>query len=463
MVAAIRTPTRPGPGLSFILLCVLLVTLWVAGGSSRDGVLGQVIVRGVAWLLMCLIILFGEVAAFKQSRAVTAILLAAVALALAQLVPLPPAVWQTFPGRHLLADAAAVTGQIQPWRPWSIVPGATLNAANSLIVPVVTLLLVTNLSDRENRWLLTVILGLVASMTLMGLIKFAGVNFINPFANDSPTEISGMFANRNHFALFLAMGCVLAPVWSFGTPRVRVFHVLIALACTLLFVLAILASGSRAGFALGAIALTFGLVLAQRSIRQTVTRYPRWVFPLLIGLIVVAIAGLVAISFFADRAFAINRLVAVDPTQDLRSRTLPTVLLLVSKYFPLGGGLGSFDPLFRIDEPLSLLRPTYFNHAHNDFIEIVLDTGIAGAILLTVALAWWSFASFRAWRSPAVGYQLMARLGSVLLLLIFIASAFDYPARTPIIMAMIVISGVWLGRPVNRRGTPALPGDGRHL
>jgi hypothetical protein len=50
-----------------------------------------------------------------------------------------------------------------------------------------------------------------------------------------------------------------------------------------------------------------------------------------------------------------------------------------------------------------------------------------------------------------------------MLLLVFIASIFDYPARTPMIMAMIVVAGVWLGERVQVYRGSALPRSGQPL
>ncbi len=83
---------------------------------------------------------------------------------------------------------------------------------------------------------------------------------------------------------------------------------------------------------------------------------------------------------------------------------------MIRTYFPVGSGLGGFDPLFRMHEPFELLKPTYFNHAHNDWLEIALDAGGAGIALLFGSILWWGMASARAWRS-ADG-SVTARLGS---------------------------------------------------
>src|SRR3546814_18361129 len=93
--------------------------------------------------------------------------------------------------------------------------------------------------------------------------------------------------------------------------------------------------------------------------------------------------------------------------------------------------------------------PTYFNHAHNDFLEIVLDGGLPALLLMLVAIGWYGMASMRAWRGSG-RHSVLPKLGSAILFLVFVASAFDYPARTPMMMAMIVIAGLWLC-PISQR------------
>ena len=131
---------------------------------------------------------------------------------------------------------------------------------------------------------------------------------------------------------------------------------------------------------------------------------------------------------------------------------------MIRIYFPAGSGFGGFDTIFRVHEPYALLKPTYFNHAHNDWLEILLDGGLPAALLLVVALGWWLRASIRVWRASADSNMLLGRAGSAALLLILIASAVDYPARTPMMMAMIVLASLWLGwAEVPKRAT--LPTD----
>jgi O-antigen ligase len=166
----------------------------------------------------------------------------------------------------------------------------------------------------------------------------------------------------------------------------------------------------------------------------------------------VLLAGLVFLGFNADRAASLDRLLALETGADMRVRAFPTVWSMVAEFFPAGSGLGSFDAVFRGREPLALLKPTYFNHAHNDWLELALETGVPGLALLGVAVAWWAVASWRAWRGGAP----LARLGSAAVAMIMTASIVDYPARTPMIMAILVVAGCWLATLSSQRpGKPA--------
>jgi O-antigen ligase len=463
MAALHRSKILFRPSLSFVVLGFLLVTLWVAGGASRDDVVGQVVVRAVAWLSLVVILLFGDYRALWRVRAPALLLLGALLLAMAQLVPLPPSLWQALPGRTIFTEAAVLSGQAQPWRPWSIVPGATANAAASLVVPLAVLLCAGGLKEAERRWVPGLVLALIAAAALVGLLQFSGVAWKNPLINDTIGQVSGTFANRNHLALFLVLGCLLAPVWAFTESDQLSWRGPVALGLVLLFTLTILAGGSRAGLGLGVVALAIGLLLIKQRLGRALSRYPSWVLPVLTLGIIGVIAAFVLISVAADRAVSIQRALAVDSGQDMRSRGLPIVLEMARTYFPLGSGLGGFDSIFRMHEPFGLLKPTYFNHAHNDFLEIVLDAGLPGLLLLLAGLSWWAWASVRAWRAGSGMGHALAKMGSAMLLLVAVASLFDYPARTPMMMAMIMVAALWLsGRSETERGA-ALPASDQHL
>lgn len=448
----------PRPSLSFVLLLILLGSLWLGGGASRADASGQLLVRGVAWGLIVIWILAAPTCKVPLRSPVVRFFLCACALAVLQILPLPPAVWQTLPGRSIVSQAAALSGQLQPWRAWSIVPGATLNALSSLVVPGAILLFAATARDEERRLLPSVMLALVTAMMMIGLLQFSGAGFSNPLVNDTLGEVSGTFANRNHFALFVAMGCALVPGWALRSTRRLSWRLPAGFALLVLFLLTLIASGSRAGLGLGGLALALGVLSVRQTVARHLARSPRWVVPAFVAAGLAMVAAVVGLSVAADRAVAIDRLVAIDPAADMRQRSLGTLLAMMAHYFPVGGGIGAFDPLFRIHEPFALLKPTYFNHAHDDWLEVVIEAGLPGALLLAAATIWWAWSSVVAWRAGTNPELLLRRLGSAWLLLVFVASLFDYPARTPMIMAAVVLAAIWLS--AETRGASALPDHG---
>lgn len=450
-----RSNALPAPSLAFILLCGLFVTLLIAGGASRADAGGQIVVQGVTWGILVVAAMVGPRPELRRAGMAGLVLLGTILLAVLQLVPLPPSVWEALPGR--IAPVGVESSVV--WRPISMVPGATGNALSSLVVPTTVLLLALMLRNGERERTLTVLLGLIAASTVIALLQFSDAGFANPFVNDTPGQVSGLFANRNHFALFLALGCLIAPVWATrtGAPGWRLPT---AAGLVLLFILTILVTGSRAGMLVGIIAVLIALMLSRHDLHKLTRKGPRWLLPALVIGALLVLAFFVTLFVAADRAVSIDRAISIDGNEDMRVRGLPTVLELIHRYFPIGSGFGTFDPVFRMHEPLNLLKLTYFNHAHNDYLEIVLDGGVMAVLLLAIAVLWWAVASIRVWYRTKQGG--VAQLGSAMLLLVLIASFFDYPVRTPMIMALVALAGLWLEER-QREGGEALPRPDQQL
>lgn len=457
-----RSMRRPDfrSGLPLILVVVLLGLLWLAGGASREDALGQVVVRGGAWLAIAITALVGSRPAVGPVRPVLVLLLATIMLPLLQLIPLPPSWWQALPGR----DVLLIPGETSlPWRPWTMTPGATYNSLASLVVPAAMFLLLVQLDEKARAWLPAILLAMVTSAVILGLFQFSGARINNPLINETPGLVSAIFANRNHFALLTAMGCLIAPVWAFQDSEALKWRGPVAIGLVMLFVLMILATGSRSGILLGVLALVIGIALVGARLKRRLRQAPKWVFPVLLAALVVTFVGVILLSVAADRAVSIQRLILHNADEDLRQRTMPTILAMIELYLPLGSGFGGFDPVFRIHEPLALLKPTYFNQAHNDFLGITLDGGLPALALLLAAFGWWLVATARVWRASHAEPAVLARLGSAILFLVFVGSAIDYPARTPTIMAIIVIAATWLARGRPDKSVAALPAEHPHL
>ncbi|WP_395392872.1 O-antigen ligase family protein [Novosphingobium sp. BL-8A] len=446
-----RPARRVLPSPAFSLLTLFMAMLLVAGGASRADVYGQAVIRGSAAALMTFCILMADRREFAVgSRAVYLFALLSLGLPLLQLVPMPPSLWEMLPSHKILLQA--VHGP-QPWRPLAIVPDAAINAAASLLVPLAALVLNATLPASERNCVATLILAFIVCSTLVGLLQLSGAGIDNPLINDVRGAVSGPFANRNHFALLLAIGGVLTPLWAFRHGEQSLWRLPVAIVLCILFFLLILATGSRAGIVLGALGVAAGLAIEWSSFNRILRRVPQRMRLLICGAGVAFGALLITISIYADRVQSINRAMSLNAADDMRVRGFATVLSMVRTGFPYGNGFGSFEPLFRLNEPDHLLKPTYFNHAHNDFIEIVHDGGVIGLLLLITALGWWAWASIRAWRLEPSPSSKLARTGSIILGLVFLASIVDYPARTPIIMTISSIAALWLAWARGTKGT----------
>ncbi|MEO7682169.1 MAG: hypothetical protein ABIS14_16015, partial [Sphingomonas sp.] len=346
--------------LPLILLIVFCAVVAVAGGSSRADVLGQAVVRGAAILFIAALVASGARIDSKTYRPLFLILAACVGLITLELVPLPPALWAGLPGRAMFLSAAQEAGLSAPWRPIAIYPDGAVNALFSLLVPVAMLSGVAALGPRGIRQLLPIVIAWVAVSAFNTLLQASGGWFANSFINDENRQYAGLFANRNHDALFLAIGTAASAYWGFGTRRRTSLRLSLAVGLIALFFLTNLVTGSRSGLILELIATGIGLgtinVFARDETRTSVR------YRLLIGFAIIVIVGLLLwLSLSFDRAASFDRIFGQNASEDPRLLAAPTVWKLIRVFEPFGSGAGSFDPAFRIGEPLSLLDASYMN------------------------------------------------------------------------------------------------------
>ena len=95
---------------------------------------------------------------------------------------------------------------------------------------------------------------------------------------------------------------------------------------------------------------------------------------------------------------------------------------------PFGSGLGSFRNVYSLYEQPEKVTDVYVVHAHDDYLEIALELGVAGIILMLAFLAWWAAAVWRAWRSAEGGP--FARAAAIASAAVLVHSLVDFPLRT---------------------------------
>lgn len=461
--------------LSLILLAGLLLALCVAGGASRAGEIGQVVIRPVAVVLLLILCATRRHWSLAGVRTPMAMIAAVGVVCLVQLIPLPPALWTLLPGRAPFE--AAVIGR-QPWRPVNLTPDGGLNALLSLSVPLSALAILSGITRSRRVTVAVFLLAMVVIAALLGSLQLAGATFDSLFINETVGEAAGIFANRNHQALFLACGMPLLAWWAMvgertrplrppvvshrgrrdvrrirGASGARTGRIVAATGIMAWLLLLVLATGSRAGVVLALGGLGAAVVISAPSLRRAAADRPRWALPAIVLAAVAMIAIVVALGVSNDRALSLRRLAASEDGGGIRFSSLPLLLDLVGRYFPFGSGMGSFDPVFRIVEPFELLAPTYLNHAHNDVIEILIEAGVAGLALVLATGVVWLRLGHGIWRSRhdavSVDDRALSIAGWSVLTLILGASLVDYPLRTPTIMVLGVIA-VWLSRASER-------------
>jgi len=205
--------------------------------------------------------------------------------------------------------------------------------------------------------------------------------------------LRGTFVNRNHFAAFLAMaaaagfGLVLAHIKrsrETGTMKTRIMNILDNLDGPQLFagigVLVVgagmILSTSRGAIgALGvALVLTLGLSLVARG-RQA--RELALIWPL--G------AALVAAVLWSGSRDLLERLSFSGSVLQERWVQWQSTLGLIRDHWLTGTGPGTYELAFTAYKDPDL-RPLIYDHAHNDYLQLLAEQGVIGTTLLSIVV-----------------------------------------------------------------------------
>lgn len=376
---------------------------------------------------------------------------AIIALVVIQLIPLPPGVWSSLPGRDLAVEVGRVVGLGELWRPISLVPAGTWNALYALLVPMAVLLLATGVTREQRFQLLPILIVLGMVSGFLGLMQAIGPSSSGLYLYRVTNHGSavGLFANRNHQAMLLTclfpMLAVYAATGARSVEQARLRAWLAAGAGAMLIPL-LLVTGSRAGLLLGVVGLVSIPLLYRRPKldKPAKRRFRKFDVRYVVG--GVAACGLALATVLMSRGEAVTRLLSADETTDLRFSIWGPIVQMVAKYFPLGSGFGSFVEIYQIDEPDVLLGPNYLNHAHNDWLELALTGGLPALLLLGIVVVAWVWKTWSILRAPADRGrgEAFERLGAVIIFILALGSAVDYPLRVPSLASLFVVAAVWM-------------------
>lgn len=414
---------------------VLLAFAVCFGGASRQHELRLALVELAALPLIALALpRLLKSPDWLTYRRGLALLAAVAALPLIQLIPLPPSVWASLPNRQELSLALDIAGVAPGWVPLSLTPDKTWRSFLALLPPIAMYLSVLVAAP---RWRLRLVYGLLAATlaaVLLGAAQVAsGGEQLYPWRTTSSGAVVGFFANRNHMATLCLIAIPFIAVLGARSVRrdANRLHLWVATLSIGLLIVALGIIRSRTGIVL------VGPVLVGSMIAGWLGAGNRRPGGFLLAMTAVSAAALIAIAAIALPPI-IERFDRLG-SPEVRLENWPIVAQAAESYLPWGSGLGSFDTVFRSVEPLETLDPTFFNQAHNDYLETWLETGLLGAALLLMFLVWFGRRAWAAWREDASTRTDLRRASTIGIVVVLAHSAVDYPLRTATIATIFAL------------------------
>jgi len=352
--------------------------------------------------------------------------------------------------------ATGVMAGIPPnWRPVSLSPVSTWSVWATLFVPLAALITLIRLPPTGRRFVVPFLLAAALVSALLGVVQgLSGADsvlYYYEFTNrGSPV---GVFANRNHQAVFLACGVVWAAYIFCNTPsqlsQARAVR-WTAVGMSLVLFSCVLVNASRAGLMALCLALVFAFMLficrsTSSVVKSGVSSHPSWAggwrSVALSGVAAVGLACPFVLFFFQSRIPALDRLLSDESRSGPRGDVTPTLIDMAGRNIPWGTGMGTFERAYRMVEPNSLLTPSYLNNAHNDWLQLLIEGGLPAVWLLCCALGWIGMRLVHLWRSGGDSGRFALCSGGTLAILAM-ASLVDYPLRTP---WMMVVAALLIG------------------
>lgn len=433
----------------------LLLLSVIFGGGGAEGPIANGWLEASAAILMMASVASHFSGRPLPSQATIPIWLAVAVLAVvaAQLIPLPPSLWTGLPGRELAVAVSGIASERESWRPLSLDPEATRRAGAALLVPIAIFIASVGASRAGILVLLKTVVVAALLSAVLGAIQIAlgTPDGLAPYGDPEAGIATGFFANPNHQAqLMLAAVIATGLLIRLEEPQVRIrrikgdllFH--LAWLAFPIFIAVTVAAQSRAGLVLLAPALVAAVVLAIS--RKDPTR--------LFTVFILLVAAVVALVALAPGSTSRSMKLQSSLMGEGRIISLPDIQFTLRQYWPVGSGFGTFAPVYQSNEDLDLVLGPRLNHAHNEILEVLVEAGLAGVILLAAAAMaigarFWSL--IRAKRATDTG---LALGGLAMLTLMLLHSLVDYPLRMHTLAAIAGLAVALFVAPPQRRDAP---------
>lgn len=315
----------------------------------------------------------------------------------AQLAPLP-AVWlaRLSPAAAAIHSSAGQAAGVAPVYTLSIAPGATFEALLLSLGYFALYLLVAftarDQSRRRGLMLVLVISGL-GQAVYGSLMTLSGAEY--GFLAKKTYYLgyaTGTFVNRNHLAAYLeltaaaALGLVLADLKAESVRGWRQrLNALVTLALSTklrvrvalaMMVIGLVLTRSR----MGNIAFFAALLLV--GLAQLLLRERRLFFRATILFASLLLVDALIVSQWFGLGKVVERIEATEVQTEKRTQVWDRLPPLIEAYPLTGSGLGTFAVAFPPFRTADIAE--YYDHAHNDYLEFLIETGPPGLVLLLV-------------------------------------------------------------------------------
>jgi len=440
--------SRPFEVRQNLIATLLVLAAITLGGGGSPAPVPEMLLQVLALLLLSAWALAARTPLPPAGQLAWGLAGLAIALPLAQLIPLPPSVWSSMAGRETERAALALIGADTTWRPWSVSPARTLASLLALIVPLLMLLFTASLGRGGRSMLVAAVAGGGFLSLLAGAGQMAGgeLSPLRFYVSDAG-YLNGFQANHNSAAdlLLIAMVALAASVREWSERRQKPHQpdsrLFIVMGGTVLLSLGVFLTASRAGVLLLPVAWTAVAILVRPWLRLNRRS------AVLAGAVALGLVAVVGVYLHSNHVF--TRIAGrFNFEGEFRPQLWRDARYALAQYFPWGAGVGTFVPVFLAIERLEVVDPSIPNRAHNDLLELLMEGGIFGAMILAAALYLISRRLWQSLRDPPAGSAGQVWFSAATFAIIALHSQIDYPLRS-ISLASIAAVAVGLLMPVN--------------
>lgn len=442
-VSGTLSNARTGDRTAFLSLFGVIVLAMIMGGGGQRYALANLAVQLTA--LGALGLRPGAFAQFIRNAplGLKVLLVLSFLLPLLQSIPLPPDMWSRAPGRDLVSQSFEAAGH-SGWMSLSVDPRRTLLALSALVTPLAVLVVGWSCRQAELIALGWLVVALGIANFLLGSVQVMTMGDFGTIYDTllSDSVMNGTFANRNSTGLFLVGALGLAAL--LPPPRLHPAVLPVRIALCALLVVGIVLTRSRSALVLAGIPLLLGAFRifwwSSRNAPSETRARRVLIAGGAVGLVVaLAAAGLALVP--GRVADTVDRFQASG--DDARFYIWEDGMYAASRYWPIGAGVGTFDDVFQVDESLENMTKRRAGRAHNDFLEVAIEAGLPGLLLVA---GWLALIAWLAWRVRLSRLRWFAWANAAFLLAIALQSITDYPLRNQALLAVAGFALLGLAR-----------------